>query len=148
MLVGVIADTHGKLPPSVHAAFEGVDHIVHAGDIGGSWIIDELQTIAPVVAARGNNDFDEWRLSERLVITLGSFRVMVFHEPKSLRGPVPEGIDVIINGHTHRSRAERLDGVLWVNPGSAGMRGRDGRGATVALLDVSGVEPTARIVDL
>lgn len=148
MLVGVIADTHGKLPQSVHTAFDGVDHIIHAGDIGASWIVPELQAIAPVSVVRGNNDFDEYYLSDRLVLTLGTFRVMVFHEPKSLRGPVPEGIDVIVHGHTHRSRAERADGVLWVNPGSAGMRGRDGRGPSVALLELSGDQPTAHIIDL
>lgn len=150
MLIGVISDTHGKLHETVRGAFSGVDHIIHAGDVGASWVLAELGTIAPVTAVRGNIDHDEleWRLMERAVVDLGGHRILVFHEPNALRGPVPEGVEVVVNGHTHRSRADRADGVLFVNPGSAGMRGRDGRGPTVALLDLSGDTPTATIVDL
>lgn len=148
--VGVISDTHGRFPEGVRAAFAGVDHIIHAGDIGGARILEELGEIAPVLAVKGNCDQDdlEWRLNDRAVVTLAGHRVMVFHEPRSLRGQVPQGVEVVVNGHTHRSRVERSDGILFVNPGSAGMRGRDGRGATVALLDLSGEVPDAHIVDL
>lgn len=150
MLVGILSDTHGKLPAEVSEAFEGVDHIIHAGDIGGRRILDELAAIAPVTAVRGNGDHDEleWRLNDTAVIALEGHKIMVFHEPKALRGPVHEGIEVVVNGHTHRSLVNRADGVLFVNPGSAGMRGRDGKGATVALLDLSGTLPEARIVEL
>lgn len=150
MLIGVLSDTHGKLPDEVFEAFKGVEHIIHAGDIGGRRVLDELEAIAPVIAVHGNADHDdlEWRLADRAVVTLAGHKIMVFHEPKALRGPVPEGVEVVVNGHTHRSLVNRVDGVLFVNPGSSGMRGRDGKGATVALLDLSGELPEARIVEL
>lgn len=150
MLVGVISDTHGKLNEVVSDVFADVDQIIHAGDIGGRRVLDELELIAPVIAVRGNVDHDEleWRLNDTAVVTLAGHKIMVFHEPKALGGPVPEGIEVVVNGHTHRSRVERVGGVLFVNPGSAGMRGRDGRGPSVALLDLSSATPEARIVDL
>lgn len=150
MLVGLISDTHGKLNESVERAFQGVDHIFHAGDIGARRVLDQLELIAPVTAVRGNAERDElaWRLNDTAVVTLAGHKVMIFHEPKALRGPVPEGVTVVVNGHTHRSVVQCSDGVLFVNPGSAGMRGRDGRGPTVALLDLTAPVPEARILDL
>lgn len=150
MLVGVISDTHGRFNDAIRDAFSGVEHILHAGDIGGQRILDELGLIAPVTAVRGNGDHDElgWRLNDTAVLTLDDRTIMMFHEPKSLRGPVPEGVEVVVNGHTHRSLVNRVEGVLFVNPGSAGMKGRDGRGPTVALLDLTGPAPEAHILDL
>jgi len=150
MLVGVVSDTHGRLSERVRDAFADVEHIIHAGDIGGGWILDRLKAIAPVTAVRGNTDRDEleWRLNDRAVVDLAGHRILVFHEPDTRRGPVQPGVDIVVNGHTHRSRAERVNGVLFVNPGSAGMRGRDGRGPTVAVLDLSGDVTSATIIDL
>lgn len=151
MRVGVISDTHGKLNSAVDEVFAEVDHIIHAGDVGGLRILDELEALAPVIAVRGNGDHDEleWRLNDRAVVTLEGHKIMVFHELKALRGPVPEGVEIVVNGHTHRSLVERADGVLFVNPGSAGMRGRDGRGPTVAILELAPASPPdARIIDL
>jgi putative phosphoesterase len=150
MLVGVLSDTHGKLPEGVSRVFSGVDHIVHAGDIGSRRVLDELEAMAPVTAVRGNAERDEleWRLTDRAVVTLGGRLVTVVHEPNAVR-TLPEGVEVVINGHTHRSRVERVGDILHLNPGSAGMRGRDGRGPPVALLELAeGAEPVARIVDL
>lgn len=149
MLVGIVSDTHGKLPGAVKAALADADHIIHAGDVGGRRILDELELLAPVTAVRGNAEHDEleWRLPDRLALDLGGCRVLVFHEPDALGGRVPEGVDIVINGHTHRSKVERVDGVLFVNPGCAGMRGRDGREPTVALLEISEGVCEARIVD-
>ena len=150
MLVGIISDTHGKLPEAVKSVFAGVGHVIHAGDIGGRRVLDELELIAPVTAVRGNTDHDEleWRLNDRALVTLEGRHILVFHEPNALKGRLPEGVDIVVNGHTHRSRAERIGETLFVNPGSSGMRGRDGRGATVALLELSHDPPSARIIDL
>ncbi len=151
MLVGVISDTHGTLPPSIDATFEGVERIVHAGDIGASWIIEHLEVIAPVVAVRGNMDTGDlgWKLQDRVALQLGRHRVLVTHQPSHVaRSGVPDGVSVVITGHTHRAVVERIDGILYVNPGSAGGRSRDGRGPTVALLDCAADPPTAHIVEL
>lgn len=151
MLVGIISDTHGALPRSIDAVFEGVERIVHAGDIGAPWIVDHLEAIAPVVAVRGNMDTGdlEWRLQDQVVLKLGSHRVLVTHQPAhAVRSAVPAGVSVVITGHTHRAAIECVDGILYVNPGSAGGRSRDGRGPTVALLDCAADPATARIIEL
>jgi len=149
MLVGVISDTHGSLPGTVASVFDGVERIVHAGDVGSQRVLDELGAIAPVIAVRGNMDHGEleWRLPDTATISLAGRRLFVSH----VAGPDPEpasGIDVVISGHTHRSRVHRAGRVLFVNPGSAGRPGRDGRGPTAALLDLAAHPPGARIVDL
>lgn len=150
MLVGIISDTHGKLPEAVRTAFSGVEHIIHAGDVGARRVLDELQLIAPVSAVRGNAEHDEleWRLQDRLVVTLADRRIMVFHDPKALHGEVPEGVEIVVNGHTHQAKVERLGEVLFVNPGTAGMRGRDGRGPSVVVLELDEHGCEAQIVDL
>ncbi|MHB1017169.1 MAG: metallophosphoesterase family protein [Coriobacteriia bacterium] len=151
MLLGIISDTHGVLPPSVDAVFEGVDRIIHAGDVGGSWIIDHLEVIAPVVAVRGNMDTGDlgWRLQERALLQFGEHRVLVVHQASSVpRDGLPPGVAVVVSGHTHRASIESVGGVLHVNPGSAGGMSRDGRGPTVALLDCAAEPPTARIIEL
>lgn len=151
MLIGVLSDTHGTIPPGVGVAFRGVDQILHAGDIGPAWILDHLEAIAPVVAVRGNTDSGElgWRLQDRAVIQAHGQRVIVVHQAAPLlRTGVPEGVTVLVSGHTHRARIERAGALLHINPGSAGGRSRDGRGPTVALLDCAADPPTARIVEL
>lgn len=151
MLLGIISDTHGVLPPSVDVAFSGVDHIIHAGDVGGSWIIDHLEAIAPVIAVRGNMDTGDlgWRLQERALLKFGEHRVLVLHQVASVaRDGLPSGVSVVVGGHTHRASVESVDGILYVNPGSAGGGSRDGRGPTVALLDCTAELPIARIIEL
>jgi len=151
MLIGVLSDTHGTLPPGVDEAFGGVDRIVHAGDIGPVWILHHLEAIAPVVAVRGNTDSGElgWRLQDRAIFRADGQRVLVVHQAAPLlRAGVPEGVTVLVSGHTHRARIERSGALLHINPGSAGGRSRDGRGPTVALLDCAADPPTARIVEL
>ncbi|MBN2248615.1 MAG: metallophosphoesterase family protein [Coriobacteriia bacterium] len=151
MLVGIISDTHGTLPPSVDAAFVGVDQILHAGDVGAPWIIDHLETIAPVIAVRGNMDSGDlgWRLPEQALLRFGTYRVLMIHHAASLlRDGLPPGVSVVVSGHTHRASVQSVDGVLYVNPGSAGGRSRDGRGPTVALLDCAAEPPAARIIEL
>jgi putative phosphoesterase len=123
-LVGVISDTHGLLRPEAVAGLAGVDVIVHAGDIGKREVLDALQHLAPrVVAIRGNVDV-RWAhdLDDVAEVTIAGRRVHVLHDFKQLSiDPVARGVDVVI-GHSHQPRLERRDGVLYLNPGSAGPR--------------------------
>ena len=123
--MGVISDTHGLLRPEAVAALEGVDAIIHAGDIGSAEILDALRRIAPVVAVRGNNDRDAWAaaLPEIARTQIGATRIWVVHDLKELgEDPARAGVDVVISGHSHRPRVERREGLLLLNPGSAGPR--------------------------
>lgn len=145
MLVGVISDTHGVLPDWVMSAFEGVDCVVHAGDVCGGMVLEALETIAPVVAVRGNTDSRDGGLPDHRRVEIGGVDVLVTHEP----GAVPRLLrnapaDVVITGHTHRARIERAGGHLALNPGSASWP--RGEGCSVALLRVDAGAPSAVIV--
>jgi putative phosphoesterase len=123
--IGVISDTHGLLRPEALAYLRGSDHIVHAGDICDVRVLEELATIAPVTAVRGNNDWGAWadRLREEERITLGGIVIHAIHDVGQLRiDPRAEGVDVVVYGHSHKPQVDRRDGVLFVNPGSAGPR--------------------------
>jgi hypothetical protein len=128
VLIGLISDTHGLLRPDVHAALEGVELILHAGDVGGSEILDELAIIAPVKAVYGNTDpASEPGMVQSLDLTLGGLRVHVSHghelgQPKAAALAAAYDADVIVYGHTHVQRVERVGGRLVVNPGAAGAR--------------------------
>ena len=125
MRVGLISDTHGLLRPQALAALAGCEHIIHAGDIGDAGILDALREVAPLTAVRGNNDGGPWAaaIPEAQLIQLGSARVYVLHDVALLDiDPVASGVHAIVAGHSHKPRAERRDGVLYVNPGSAGPR--------------------------
>ncbi len=126
--IGLISDTHGLLRPDIHQAFAGVELILHAGDVGGDEILDELALIAPVSAVYGNTDAsDDPRLSPAIERVIGGLRVHVSHGHE-LGSPTPEKLlaaysaDVIVYGHTHRQLITRADGRLVVNPGAAGAR--------------------------
>jgi putative phosphoesterase len=127
-VIGLISDTHGMMRASVHDALAGVELILHAGDVGGDAILDELEVIAPVLAVYGNTDvpFDP-RLTESIEREIGGARVHVSHGHE-LGSPTPEKLlerypaDVIVYGHTHRQLVVRADGRLVVNPGAAGAR--------------------------
>ena len=91
----------------------------------------------------------EWRLLDTAVLRIGDLRVYVVHEASGIaRGGVPEGVGIVVSGHTHRPLIERVGDVLFVNPGSAGGKNRDGRGPTLAVIEIAGSESSARIVDL
>jgi putative phosphoesterase len=123
--IGVISDTHGLLRPQVYQIFEGVDLIVHAGDIGKPEILSELRSIAPVIPVRGNNDTGSWAraIPERDTIQLNGLQVFVLHNLKELElNPSSAGFDVVISGHSHKPSIDRREGVLFLNPGSAGPR--------------------------
>lgn len=128
MVVGLISDTHGLVRASVHAALAGVKLILHAGDVGGDEVLDELALIAPVTAVTGNcDDPNDPRLSATLARVLDGVRIHVSHGHE-LGVPTPTTLaalydaDVIVYGHTHRQRVDRIDGRLVVNPGAAGPR--------------------------
>lgn len=123
--VGLVSDTHGVLRPEALAALAGSDAIVHAGDIGSGDVLEVLAQIAPLHAVRGNNDRNAWAsaLPETLTIDIAGRRLYVLHDVSELRiDPRSMNIDVIVSGHSHRPRCERRNGVLFVNPGSAGPR--------------------------
>ena len=123
--VGLVSDTHGLLRPEALAALADSDLIVHGGDIGDASILARLATIAPVTAVRGNNDHGAWAaaLRDTEQLTIGGVRIFVIHDRNALAvDAAATGIDVVVSGHSHRPAAERRDGVLYVNPGSAGPR--------------------------
>jgi len=124
LTVGVVSDTHGLVRPEAKEALRGSDVILHAGDVGGSHVLQELGELAPVIAVRGNTDGGWARLlPERRRLELGGVPVLVLHD-RALLGldPAAEGLRVVVFGHSHRPFAERRGGVLWFNPGSAGPR--------------------------
>jgi putative phosphoesterase len=99
--------------------------ILHAGDIGGEHVLDELRKVAPVMAVRGNNDHEDWAgaLPETLEVTVEGVRIHVLHDVKRLAlDPARAGVKVVVAGHSHRPRREMRAGVLYFNPGSAGPR--------------------------
>jgi len=125
MRIGLIADTHNLLRPEALAALQGVDHLIHAGDIGGPHILADLERIAPLSVVRGNNDQDSWAdaIPERLTLRFGAIALHVLHDLKQLDiDPAAQGIDVVIAGHSHKPLHEKRNGVLYLNPGSAGPR--------------------------
>jgi len=134
--IGVISDTHGLVRDEALAALRGCERIVHAGDIGGPEVLERLAEIAPVEAVRGNNDREAWAraVPASRVVALGARTAYLTHEPAHVpEGVADDGHEVVIVGHTHRPSIERRDGVLFVNPGSAGPR-RFTLPVTVALL--------------
>jgi putative phosphoesterase len=151
--IGLISDTHGLLRPDALTALAGVDHILHAGDVGGDEILDELAAIAPVSAVYGNTDDPRNpRLAEHVEHRLGELRIHVSHGHE-VGSPSPERLaeryaaDVIVYGHTHRSLVERRGDVLIVNPGAAGPR-RFNLLPSVALLWIAGGRPEIEIISL
>ncbi len=140
MRIGIISDTHGVLPASVHDAFADVECIIHAGDIGSQVVLDELGAIAPVHAVEGNCDHGWQRrpLPGKLSITCGGVRFLVGHKlPDLVRSGIPADVDIVVYGHTHVAAARDIDGVWYVNPGSA-CEPRDGQGPSVALIETAG----------
>lgn len=148
--VGIISDTHGKLRPEAVAALHDCTLILHAGDIGRAEVLEGLRRAAPrVVAVRGNVDGD-WAafLPERAEIDVAGHRVLLLHDLKQLTlDPRAGGFGAIVSGHSHRPCIERRDGVLYVNPGSAGPR-RFRLPVAVARLEVSRTRLDAEIVQL
>jgi putative phosphoesterase len=125
MRIGVIADTHGLLRSEAEECLTGVDHIIHAGDIGSPDIVPRLRAIAPTTAIKGNVDAQEWAnaFPEHEALVLAGRSIYVLHDIGDLTfDPAKRGIAVVIAGHSHRPTIETVNGVLFLNPGSAGRR--------------------------
>ncbi len=157
MRLGIISDTHGLLRPEVFTAFEAVDHILHAGDVGPAELLTELEAIAPVTAVYGNTD--GWDLRNRLPqvaqVELDGFRIVVTHGDQ-LGSPTPEKLhaafpdaEILVYGHTHRPLLTLVDVVVTVmNPGGAGQRRFD-LPPSVGIMELEpGIPPRARLVPL
>lgn len=148
--VGVISDTHGLLRPEATAFLGGCNHIVHGGDVGSEKVLRELSVIAPTTAVRGNNDQGLWArvLPETELVQFGEVFVYVIHDLAQLDiEPQAAGVGVVVSGHSHQPAIRERNGVLYVNPGSAGPR-RFRFPIAVAELGIAGKTVTARIVEL
>ena len=148
--IGVISDTHGLLRPEALAQLQGSDHIVHGGDIGNQAILDQLAAIAPLTVVRGNNDRGPWAdaVPETARLDLGAVSIYAIHDIATV--PInlaAAGIRVLVTGHSHRPLAQWRDGILYLNPGSAGPR-RFSLPISLAELLVDGDTVTARIIAL
>ena len=149
-LIGVIADTHGLLRPQVLKAFAGVELIIHAGDVGDPRILRQLERLAPVHAVRGNVDRGDWaaELPLNRVVEVGGVLLYVLHELFCLDlDPAAAGLAAVIYGHSHSPHLERKNGVLFLNPGSAGPR-RFTLPVTLARLKVSNNAVHPELVEL
>src|SRR5215469_4890866 len=150
MLIGVISDTHGLLRPEARVALAECEHILHAGDVGDAAILDSLKKIAPVTAIRGNVDVSAAcaELPETEMVELGGVVFYLVHSVNWLDlDPVAAGVQVVVSGHSHKPSVERKNGVVYLNPGSAGPR-RFSLPVSVGLITVSGGTVQARIVEL
>jgi uncharacterized protein len=150
MLIGVISDTHGLLRPEALAALKGVEHILHAGDVGDPGILERLRAIAPVTAIRGNVDIGGAcaRLPDTELVELGGQPIYMLHDRETLDlDPVAAGIAVVVSGHSHRPSTLRHKGVLYFNPGSAGPR-RFSLPVSVGMLRVGEDGVEAEIIEI
>lgn len=123
--IGLISDTHNLLRPEARIALKGVDRIIHAGDICDARVLQELEAIAPVTAVRGNNDRGPCMemLQEKERLDIGGVAIHVVHDLHDLDfAPETAGVKVVVTGHSHRPLMKMENGVLYVNPGSAGPR--------------------------
>lgn len=151
--IGLISDTHGLVRASVHAALAGVEFILHAGDVGGDEVLEELALIAPVRAVRGNTDaLDDPRLADAWSAEIDGVRIHVSHghevgrvTPAALLAAYPE--EVLVYGHTHRQLVTRADGRLAINPGAAGARRFDVR-PSVGILTIAARSADVEIVEI
>lgn len=155
MKIGIISDTHGLLRPEVFRHLEGVEHILHAGDVGPADLLTELEAIAPVTAVWGNTD--DWEMRRRVpevaIQELAGTRIVMVHG-QQFGSPTPEKVaaeypdaQLVVFGHSHRPLIQRVGSVLAVNPGSAGPR-RFNLPITVALADLDGGNVEARLISL
>lgn len=148
--IGIISDTHGMLRPAVKKAFEGVELIVHAGDVGKPEVLKALNTIAPVVAVRGNTDWGEWAnaLPAFEIVEIGEVTLYVIHDIHEIDlNPSAAGFRVVVSGHSHAPSVVEQNGVLFLNPGSAGPR-RFKLPISLALMKVKGMKVDVQLVDL
>ena len=147
--IGLISDTHGLLREETVEALRGSELIIHAGDVGKPEILEALKKIAPVVAVRGNVDTEPWAqaLPETAVAEAGEAMIYVLHDVKALDlNPAASGFQIVVSGHSHKPGKTERDGVLYINPGSAGPR-RFQLPVTVARLRLGGMPYEVEFVD-
>ena len=150
MRIGIISDTHGLLRPEAEQALQGVQLIVHAGDVGSPEILTRLRGIAPVFAVRGNVDTEAWarELPETTVVEAGGATFYILHNLSALDlKPEAAKFDFVISGHTHQAERSDRHGVIYFNPGSAGPR-RFHLPVTLALLDLKVKPWNPQIIEL
>ena len=148
MNLGILSDTHGLLRPEVLTALTGVDHILHAGDVGDDRILDTLAQLAPLTAIRGNIDVRGrcGELPATEAVALGGRLFYLIHSVHDLDlNPVTAGIAAVVSGHSHKPLVETRSGVLYLNPGSAGRR-RFSLPITLALMDTETMQP--KLIDM
>ena len=147
-LIGVVSDTHGLLRDSVRAALRDVELIIHAGDIGSQSLLEELESIASVVAVCGNVDSELSGLSSTETISVNDHLIYVLHDLATL-DLVPEkaGISMVISGHSHNARIDKKSGVFYINPGSAGPR-RFRLPITYVTVVLGENEPVVKVIEL
>jgi uncharacterized protein len=148
--IGVISDTHGLLRPEVPDVFKDVSLILHAGDIGSPEVLEGLRKLAPVTAVRGNNDTGEWakRIPETRTVRAGAVSIYMLHNLKEMkRTPSARNLAVVISGHSHQPSITHREGVLFLNPGSAGPR-RFKLPVTVARLIIQGSDVQAELINV
>ena len=149
-VLGVISDTHGLLRPEALDALRGSDMIIHAGDVGKPEVIDRLGEVAPTHVVRGNIDKGSWAAALPMteLVTLGKHRLFVLHDISQLDvDPAAAGFAAVVFGHSHRPSIETRNGILFLNPGSAGPR-RFKLPVTIARVKTSGQRLRADIVEL
>jgi putative phosphoesterase len=148
--IGVISDTHGLLRPEVISVFKDSDLIIHAGDIGNPQVLDGLKAISKVIAIRGNNDKGKWanKLPDTDVVAVRGISIYIIHNIKEFKlDPKVAGMNIVISGHSHHPTVKNREGVLFVNPGSAGPR-RFNLPVSVARISVNPVRVEAELIEI
>ena len=148
--VGLISDTHGLLRPQALQALAGCDYLIHGGDIGKSQILDALRGIAPLTVVRGNNDTDDSWASDvpfEATVRVESVDIYVTHILADVPATLPADVRVVVTGHSHKPLQQTREGVLYINPGSAGPR-RFKLPISVALLHIDGLDVRGELIEL
>ena len=148
--IGVLSDTHGLLRPEARAFLVGCDYIIHGGDIGSVEILEDLGSLAPLIAVKGNNDKAPWaaHLPESEMVRLGGAFVYVIHDLEQIDiDPVGAGVQAVVSGHSHKPQIFDREGVCYLNPGSCGPR-RFSLPISIGELRIMGSSVHARTVEL
>ena len=150
MVIGVISDTHGTISQQALNALKGVDHIIHAGDVGDPFVVEALQNVAPTNIVRGNMDGGAWskKLPPSDVFELNGITFYLVHDLYTLDiDPLAGGIHVVISGHTHQPEIKRHKGILYFNPGSAS-HGRYASPPSVGRIEITQGKIIPKIITL
>ncbi len=146
--IGLISDTHGLMRPQALDALRGSDLIIHAGDVGNPEILAALSKVAQTIAVRGNIDKADLGLPATALVEAGGVSIYVLHDLKQLAiNPAASGVQMVISGHSHKPCQTEREGVLYINPGSAGRR-RFRLPVTIAQIDLTRSPLSAQFIDL